>query len=71
VALQKLDTTYVKVIRDSEHHINLNFSQQLKQKQILIERLEYVLLILMLATNRECILISFNNLISDLSIEVL
>lgn len=71
MALQKLDTTYVKVIRDSEHHINLNFSQQLKQKQILIERLEYVLLILMLATNRESILISFNNLISDLSIEVL
>ncbi|CAD8139273.1 unnamed protein product [Paramecium pentaurelia] len=68
-AKQKLESTYTKVIRDNNQIPHLNFYQQLKQKHVLFERLNCVILILILSFTKDNIIYALNNITQDLRID--
>ncbi|CAD8052794.1 unnamed protein product [Paramecium sonneborni] len=68
-AKQKLESSYTKVIRENNQIHNLNFSQQMKQKHVLFERLNCVILILILSFTKDNIIYALNNICQDLKID--
>ncbi|CAD8133565.1 unnamed protein product [Paramecium octaurelia] len=68
-AKQKLESSYIKVIRDNNQIHHLNFSQQLKQKHVLFERLNCFILTLILSFTKDNIIYALNNIIQDLKID--
>ncbi|CAD8044961.1 unnamed protein product [Paramecium primaurelia] len=68
-AKQKLESTYTKVIRDNNQIPHLNFYQQLKQKHVLFERLNCVILLLILSFTKDNIIYALNNITQDLRID--